>query len=230
MSKASFLTVTYNRPDLLRRCHESLKNQTDQDWEHLILDNGSTDTEVREVIRKLKTNDFDRVQSFRWNNNIDNLSVCWNYLLKFAAGHGVSILDDDNTKLSEFIAVMSEELFTDGSLNFVTCGFQIIEIAENKIIGVNQDNLLAPRELQFRSCIDGGSVLYRRDVFDRLGYFSEDIQTNEDWDILRRFDKYGKSKHLNRILATYGCHATNRTKYLGSKYDNKHDVDIILSR
>lgn len=39
----SVVTPTYNRADLLRRCYDSLCNQTDFDFEWIIVDDGSTD-------------------------------------------------------------------------------------------------------------------------------------------------------------------------------------------
>ena len=51
-ARRPFLTVftsTYNRANTLRRIHESLKRQTDKDFEWLIVDDGSTDN-TKEVV------------------------------------------------------------------------------------------------------------------------------------------------------------------------------------
>lgn len=43
MKSVTVLTPTYNRSELLKRCYDSLKEQTIKDFEWLIIDDGSTD-------------------------------------------------------------------------------------------------------------------------------------------------------------------------------------------
>ena len=50
-TKITIFTPTYNRADLLRRCYESMKRQTNQNFIWLIIDDGSTDN-TKDVIQE----------------------------------------------------------------------------------------------------------------------------------------------------------------------------------
>ena len=180
LPKVSFVTCTYNRPRYLREAIESLRRQTDPDWEHLIYDDASTDIRVAETLAWAK--EGPRVRVWRGDRNVNQPSKLWNFLLDRVRGRYVSCLDDDNTKLPEFVARMSAELEANPALDVVTCGWFVTD-SDGVVCSEDHLNLQTSFEgNRQRSTCDGGSTLIRRSAFDRVGYFAEDIRTNEDWD------------------------------------------------
>jgi cellulose synthase/poly-beta-1,6-N-acetylglucosamine synthase-like glycosyltransferase len=82
MSKpiVSIIIPTYNRKDLLERAIKSVLSQTFQDWELIIVDDGSTD-ETRDLVEN-----FQRVDpriKYIWQNNSGapaKPEKCWLYV------------------------------------------------------------------------------------------------------------------------------------------------------
>lgn len=224
--KVSIATCTYNRPDFLREAVESLRAQTDPDWEHLIFDNGSTDPRVRDVLAWAREDP--RVRVFRGRENQDRPARFWNYLLDRARGRYLGTLDDDNTKLPDFVRVMAGELDRDPALGLVTCGFVVR--ARGQRDWEHHHNLdTSPETTAERSTCEGGATLYRREAFERVGYFSEAIRTNEDWDWIRRAVRTVKFNNLPACLTTYRQHDANRQLRADSLGHNA-DVEALQRR
>src|SRR5277367_3939329 len=121
--KVSIVTCSHNRPQLLRAAIESLRAQTDQDWEHLIYDDASTNKDVPKVLEWAVRDP--RVRVWQGLENLDRPSVLWNFMMDRAHGKYLTVLDDDNEKLPTFVEAMSAELDTDPHLSVVTCGWRV---------------------------------------------------------------------------------------------------------
>ncbi|WP_445453224.1 glycosyltransferase family 2 protein [Flavobacterium sp. 25HG05S-40] len=102
--KVSIVTITYNRADLIGETIQSVLNQTHQDFEHIIVDDGSTDT-TEEVVKSI--NDT-RIKYFK-HNHIGNISKLLNIGLQQTTGEIIAILDSDdlwkNNKLQTIVSV-----------------------------------------------------------------------------------------------------------------------------
>lgn len=228
--KVSVLTCSYNRPDLLRAAVESLFSQTDGDWEQLICDDASTNPRVEETLRWAEQDP--RVRVWRCRKNVDAPSILWNFMLERAHGRYISILDDDNEKLQRFIEAMSGRLEV-GGLGFVTCG--TVNIRRGQRDAVLDNMLTSVGELERRNTCDGGSILYKRELFGLVGSFSEDIRTNEDYDLLRRAARSCDFDNLGESLASYRNEDQDRRMSRVITYGDlraHHDADIaaVMSR
>ncbi len=95
----SIVVPVYNREELVKISIESLLLQTYDNWEMLLVDDGSTDNTV-EVIKKYAANDS-RIKVFIRNTPIKGGNVCRNIGLKNATGKFVIFLDSDD-KLKPF--------------------------------------------------------------------------------------------------------------------------------
>lgn len=74
--------------------------------------------------------------------------------------------------------------------------------------------------------IHGGTLMYRRDVFDRFGLFDESLTTGEEYEFnLRLLSLGAKLGHCNRWLYKYRRH--NEQKSLGIKANQLERIKII---
>jgi len=224
--KVSIVTCSYNRPELMRAAIGSLRAQTDPDWEHLIYDDASTDPRVFEVLEWALTDP--RVRVWRGQKNLDQPSVLWNYMLDRAYGRYFTVLDDDNEKLSTFVEAMSRELDSDPGLDVVTCGWRVDRPGMPDVPYFLNLSTTPERLCDLSTC-DGGAMLYRREVFERAGYFSEDQRTNEDWDWLRRAAHAGRVKNLQEVHSTYRSHSDSRMRRADA-LGNEADVRRVKAR
>jgi len=227
LPKVSVVTCSYNRPTLLREAIESLRKQTDDDWEHLIYDDASTSPGVAEVLAWAKQDR--RVRIWKSPVNLDRPAVRWNFMLDRAHGRYLTVLDDDNRKLPRFVEVMSAQLDSDPTLDLVTCGWVVVRPDGNCEADYHLNLSTCESELNRISTCDGGAMLYRRSTFERAGYFAEEIRTNEDWDWLRRAMSRDSVRNLHECLSTYRSHDDQRMRR-ADQLGNAADVDWVRSR
>ncbi len=98
----SIITPTYNHEKFIGTCIESVLKQTYQNWEMIIIDDGSTD-KTGVVVAKY---DDDRIKYVKQENlGIWKLSETYNKALDMSMGDLVAILEGDdawpNFKLEE---------------------------------------------------------------------------------------------------------------------------------
>uniref|UniRef100_A0AB33J5M8 Glycosyltransferase family 2 protein n=1 Tax=Prevotella sp. GTC17259 TaxID=3236795 RepID=A0AB33J5M8_9BACT len=86
-------TPTYNRADLLRRLYQSLKAQTDKDFEWLIVDDGSTDT-TADVVHLMIEESLFPIRYIYKSNGGKHTAI--NRGVKEAAGELFFIADSDD--------------------------------------------------------------------------------------------------------------------------------------
>lgn len=92
MIKFGIITPTFNRPELLKRCIQSVENQTYSNWIHVIVDD-STDRETEKLLLGS--------QKLHYLRNSINKGVCYsrNRAIDFLLENGVNyivFLDDDD--------------------------------------------------------------------------------------------------------------------------------------
>ena len=82
--KLSIITITYNNAEGLRKTLASVASQTFHDFEHIIVDGGSTDESV-EIIRQYADNEAIRPKGYKAirseNSKADNLASSPNHLI-----------------------------------------------------------------------------------------------------------------------------------------------------
>lgn len=82
--KLSIITITYNNAEGLRRTIQSVQAQTFRDFEHIIVDGGSTDGSV-EIIRQYADNEAIRSEGYKAirpeNSQADNLASSPHHLI-----------------------------------------------------------------------------------------------------------------------------------------------------
>ncbi len=225
--RVSIVTCSYNRPDLLWAAHESLRRQTSQDWEHLVYDDASTDPRVSATLSQMQEDP--RVRVWRHEKNVDRPASLWNFMIDRAIGQYITVLDDDNEKLPRFVERLAGVLDSDPSTDIVTCGWLVRALGggEGQEYYLNLSTSI--QTLDSRSTCDGGAMLYRREIFDHAGYFSEAIRTNEDWDWLRRAARVGGIKNLHECHSTYLTHTASRM-WRCEALGNSIDVGRVRSR
>ena len=89
----TIFTPTYNRADLLKRLYNSLLNQTDNDFEWLIVDDGSNDN-TEEIIDKFKTEKKIFIRYYKQSNGGKHRAI--NNGIDKANGEVFAIVDSDD--------------------------------------------------------------------------------------------------------------------------------------
>ncbi len=132
----SIVTATYNRAHLLPRAINSVLNQSYQNFEFIIIDDGSSDN-TEEVIRAFKD---ERIIYCKYKQN-KGLSVVWNKGLDLARGDYVAILDDDDELLPEALETAVNKFAELSPRGIKVIWFDGIDFVTKKVTGkgINKD-------------------------------------------------------------------------------------------
>ena len=101
----TILTPTYNRRDKLPRLYESLRIQTDQDFQWLIIDDGSVDG-TEEYVLSLPNNNFQRDYYKKVNGG---KHTALNFSHPYIQGELICIVDSDDYLVPEAVATIKQE-------------------------------------------------------------------------------------------------------------------------
>ena len=122
--KFSIFTPTYNTGERINRTYESLKNQTLDDWEWVIVDDSPND-ETWNIIQDISKNDF-RVKVHRiYPLSEGNIGLVKHRACSLSNGEWLVELDHDDTLVSTCL----EELHK-ASLKYPDAGFMYSDVCE----------------------------------------------------------------------------------------------------
>lgn len=185
MPLVSVVIPTYNRKGMIGRAIESVLNQTYQNLELLLVDDGSSDGTVESVSHFFKDPRF----HYQYQKN-SGQSAARNRAIAQASGDLIAFLDSDN--YWDLDKLRSQLDFWSGKTDYdilYSLGTPID--LEGKILKSMQlpkpQNGRILGELVLRNFITNNTVLVPRSCFQELGDFDESLRIAEDYDLWLRF-------------------------------------------
>lgn len=191
----SVIVPCFNYAHFLPETLESVRAQTLEDWECIVVDDGSTDDSV-EVARSFEKRDA-RIRVVARENG--GLPVARNTGLEEARGRFVQFLDADDLIEREKLAVQSGFLLNHGEVDVVygdACFFESDSPQQMRRSLFEGDRDWMPRVsggadvmvplLLKRNIMPVSSALVRREWIERVGGFRRDLPGNEDWELWLR--------------------------------------------
>jgi glycosyltransferase involved in cell wall biosynthesis len=181
----SVVIPTYNRAHMVGSAIESVLNQTHQDLEIIVVDDGSTD-HTEEVVRQIERQAAIPIRYLKKENG--GCASARNHGLRHATGACVAFLDSDDAWVPLAIETMLSAL-TQAQADFAYS--PAIEVFPGRGEYVNlptaagHPDRLAVEHFQATN-VRSGAVLYKREIFDTVPGFDELLRHNEDSDLLQR--------------------------------------------
>lgn len=202
--------------------------QTCQDFEIILVNDGSTDSSEAVIRDFIKTHLQLRVYYFSQKNK--GLGGARNSGMREASGSFLALIDQDDTwypeKLEKVFAVFKER----PEISFVTHRlYRRVngDIREVVYSGALNGNLF--RKLLFdTNFLCGCAMSFRRDVWEKIGCFTEDrtlFHLSEDYDYWLRASAAGLHFYLiQEVLGEYVEHAGNFSRNRQMMYRNEWNV------
>ena len=195
MPEISVITPTYNCAQYLPEALDSLLNQTYQDFEIVVIDDGSRDNTKDVISEYCKVSD--KIKYFYQPNK--GLSNARNKGIKLAKGQYVTFLDADDTFMPRMLEKTHSLLSRNKECDAVLTEWHQIDI-DNKgqVIGeswIKMSNFPDTPEkiynMVFTDFIFDAYMTVRKTYLEKIGNFDERLSFGEDVDIWRRFAKHG---------------------------------------
>lgn len=218
----SVIITAYNSEKFIRKALRSISDQTYDNIEVCIHDDGSTDGTYVAAIRESVENIFPRGFKVRTSRSFVNegVAIGRNKAIKEANGKYIAIQDSDDISFSYRIYDQVEFLESNPSIFCVSGGMELIDEDEKFI-----ENVFQPQEnidimnkifLKNINAIFDPASMFQKKQFDLLsGYDTRYKYTPDLWLWVKSF-KNGLSFHnLNKILVKYRKHRdSNCSRYL----------------
>jgi len=208
MPTVSVIMPAYNQSEYLGEAIVSVLGQTYQDFEMIVVDDGSTDN-TAEVVHSF----WDKRLSYIYQEN-RGLSAARNTGILHATSLYLTFLDSDDLFLPEKLEILLNEMENHPELGLVAG--QAIPIDEKgRRIGRRIARALPEdaSKLLITNPLHVGSVLLRKCWQESAGLFDESLRACEDWDLWIRLAKLGcKMKLIERPVSLYRFHQAQMTR------------------
>lgn len=199
MPKISVIIPTYNRAHLIGRSIKSVLNQTYQDFELIIVDDGSTDN-TEEIVKNI--NDERIIYILHKENK--GPSAARNTGIKASKGEFIAFQDSDDEWFPEKLTTHMD-VFDNSppEVGVVYSGFFRIE--SNKKIYIPKDGVTKKEgrihsELLKHNFIGTPAVLIKKQCFEKTKLFDESLPALEDWELWIELSHYYDFKYINKPL------------------------------
>ncbi len=205
------LTPTYNHERFIGNCIRSVQAQTFNDWEQIIVDDGSTDGTER-VINRF---DDERIRYVKQSHvGISKLSETYNRGLKMARGKLIAILEGDDMFPKRKLELQVHSLDDDIVLSF---GRYILIDENHKYLGhfpLNSRQYLRTTDwlkpLLVSCFISSPTVMIRKDALLKIGGFIQPVGSNcVDQATYLELALIGKFKFIDETLGIWVKHGDN---------------------
>jgi len=198
MPELTVAMPAYNTAAYIQDAIASVLRQEEVDFELIVVDDGSDDTTV-EVVQRF---DDSRLQLFR-NDRRRGIGFCHNLIIRHSRASFIAHVDsDDLVCKADAFAKLLRKIRSSERIGQVHCyHFQIdakgriarvaFRAARRRLVAVKKPNLDYRRHLLVHGSVNNHLRMYRKQVFEKVGRFNDQIPYGVDYDMaLRVVDKY----------------------------------------
>lgn len=237
----SVIIPTYNRAQTIIRSIRSVLNQSYQNYEIIVVDDGSTDN-TEEVIMKMNSQ---KIKYIKHSHN-KGAAAARNTGIKAAKGEYIAFQDSDDEwhpdKLKKQVEIIIK-LPNDVGIIYT----DMWRVKNNKKYYFSSPHIIPEDGIVYYKALDDylegiglQTTIIRNKCFCELGFFDENFPRLIDYEIFVRFSKKYKFCHIKEPLVTYyytdGCITSDRVAYLFARilflikyFDDLNKDNKILS-
>lgn len=234
MNKPHFTVVipAYNAAKTIRSAICSVLKQSDQDFDIVVIDDGSTDDTVYAALELAETDDRIRVSS----QKNQGVSAARNLGVALARGHLIAFLDADDrwaeNKLAEHRALHDRDPAVEASFGRIAFRpDQDGAMGHAKTVSqVPETYLDIPDAVVENAVCTCSNLVVERDSFLEIGGFSRSMRYAEDQDFLARFIGDGRLvKGIQETLVDYRMSADGLSCDFDAMLQNWRDLAVRWS-
>lgn len=171
---------TYNRAFCIINAIDSLINQTYQNYELIIVDDGSTDN-TESLLKETYSQYFNNGQFIYITQNHLGVSQARNTGINLAKNDWIAYLDTDNEMYSNYLKEYVFAISTHKNSSY----YSQIQHPKNGVIGESFNY----KRLCKSNFIDLGVFVHKKSLIDKYGFFDTNLKRLVDWDLILRFTK-----------------------------------------
>jgi glycosyltransferase involved in cell wall biosynthesis len=208
MSKSPIVSVVmavYNTERFLAQAIDSILKQSFQDFELMIVDDGSTDRSLK-IAQQYAAKD-DRIQLITQPNQ--GIPKTRNVLLQAAKAELIAVMDSDDVAFPDRLKQQVEFLQRHPEIVCVGSFQDWIDEAGRLLFNHTEpesNDAIQPLLLGGRTCISNPSAMMRRQALVQIGGYDESLPQVEDLDVFLKLGEIGQLANLPETLLQYRQH------------------------
>ena len=226
MKKVSVIVPVYNMEKYLEECMDSLVNQTLDDIEIIVINDGSNDNSL-EILKKYKEKYPEKIKIIDQENG--GISVARNNGIEIATGKYIGFVDSDDYIKYDMFEKLYKKIDKTKS-DIVVCDYEEYYMSNNSYKYVSVvENIIKNNLYDDTSIINNidyapWNKLYKRELFDNIR-FPENVKYEDLSTILKTFLIAKKISTVKESLYIYRINDNGQTKTINKKVK---DILIIL--
>lgn len=192
--KISIITPSYNQGEFIRDTIESVLNQDYNNFEHIIIDGGSTDNSI-EIIKSYP--------HIKWISEKDNgAAEAINKGFRIADGEIITWINSDDYYPSNIFKKISDIFESDKEVEFIYGNRNVVLPKENRILSEKTVIQDAKKLIHISAdIVRQPCSFFTKRLLDRAGYLDESLKLVFDYDLFIRFFLITSPKYVDETLA-----------------------------
>lgn len=183
----SIITVSFNSEKTIERTIKSILNQTEQNYEYIIIDGGSTDGTIN-IIKKYESLFSGKLQ---WVSEPDfGIYNAMNKGIKKSKGQIIGIVNSDDWLEMDALKIVKKYFYTsNNSTESIYCGEINFWTVDNSSIILKTNPQQFKKKATTHYTLDGirhPAVFVPKEVYNKYGMFDENFLISADADFLLR--------------------------------------------
>ncbi len=200
----SVIIPLFNGEKTIIAALDSVKNQTYgfDNLEILVVNDGSTDESKIRVEKYIADNPELHITFLNQKNQ--GVSAARNTGLKIAKGEYIALLDADDAWYPEKITRQIRIVEKDNKVDFLSCRRKNHILKFPYKVGLNNLAEITFKKLLFRNETQPSTVIFKKEILDKIGYFDENQRYAEDHQFWLRISEHFTMYILNEELVIAG--------------------------
>ena len=212
----SVITATYNRAYILHKAIKSVIQQSFENWEHIIVDDGSTDNTYEVVSQFMK--DDPRIKYVKLNKN-SGQGAAQNKGIEMSGSSLIAFLDSDDELHPEYLKRQTEFFHANPDVGLCYVGADYyFNKKKVKTLHVKTSGDLEVFLFNRFAGLGGSTFTVQKKVVDKIGMIDPTLPSLKDYDFLIRAAKYFRFGYLE------GCNTKMRLDSGNRISDNRKIV------
>jgi glycosyltransferase involved in cell wall biosynthesis len=212
----------------------SVKNQSHDDWEHIFVDGFSDDRTV-EIIKEYKNKVGDRVNLVQLIPR--GISNAMNEGLKLATGDFIIHLHSDDSFYDKQVLLDVNNFLLKNKVDWLYGKINVVgengeefgRFPKRKIWQLG-GGILGRYLLIFFNFIPHQAVFIKKDVFEKVGFFDETINSAMDIDLWLRIKDKTRWVFFDKIISNYSLRVNSQSINPKNKRENVRNLDMVRKR
>lgn len=225
MQRFSVIIPLYNKAPYVRKAIESIVSQTYEDWELIIVDDGSTDESLKVVGKKVSELGNERVRVISQTNV--GVAATRNNGVAASRGEYVCFLDADDWWEPNYLEMMDKLIGEYPDAGLYGCDYYYVKNGKKKIWPKNVEGYIDYCKVYTDSKampIHPNGAIIPRKVFDEMGGFDTQIKMGEDFILFMKIVMRHKVVFLNKQLVYFNQDADPQWRAITNLHKPEHHM------